>query len=535
MKLKQFTQICGFALLATALPSSAEEPSIVDVFGRQKLVNTRASTIQCATACNPDCLFTFWRQDLAQDQSATRIFGSLGSVSLSEPTTNWEANPFFVTAPHLGAITQDKDPALYVEEGRLQLFWGVENDGSSEKTEIRRNQASFDSSSIASISDLVWEDPSLQGSVLSNEASLLFERESWKTILNAFQNTWPLVEGCFTFENFFGNSSFNFKESHKLYKFLKKKVCSLSNRRFDLFKSHILHVDLPIEESLKKNIKESSSFQELINRQGLSTRVNQDTLEQAITKIYQILDLYISVKTRLSLLNENAYELFTKGWLNRATPIKINLQSGGERLLVPLYSDSLEFSFVIYSDDHGKTWKRAENPILGRGNLQPSIAQLGDGTLKAYMRNGYGIANRNRALVSYSYDEGKTWQTALPDEEIHNFDSSLSFLKLASGELVLAYNSDDTRRLLDLALFNSDGTLKQKKRLKTGVQGSHNDEKFEFPSVTQSSNGALHISCRHIFLDEDAICMNVEDGGKSCQNIGVISIDPNAFFDALSH
>src|SRR5260370_20151460 len=70
------------------------------------------------------------------------------------------------------------------------------------------------------------------------------------------------------------------------------------------------------------------------------------------------------------------------GWMTRAHPVQ--LPSG--RILVPLYSDGYSFSLMAITDDGGKTWKTSE-PLVGRGNIQPSIARRKDGNLVAYLRS----------------------------------------------------------------------------------------------------------------------------------------------------
>ena len=70
------------------------------------------------------------------------------------------------------------------------------------------------------------------------------------------------------------------------------------------------------------------------------------------------------------------------GWMTRAHPYVLD----GSRLIVPLYSDGFSFSLMAISDDWGATWKTS-TPIVGRGNIQPSLAKKKDGTLVAYMRD----------------------------------------------------------------------------------------------------------------------------------------------------
>lgn len=90
------------------------------------------------------------------------------------------------------------------------------------------------------------------------------------------------------------------------------------------------------------------------------------------------------------------------GWMTRVHPFVLE----GKRLIVPLYSDGFDFSLMAITDDWGKSWFTSD-PIVGIGNVQPSLVQKKDGTLVAYMRdNG---PPPQRIPVSHSTDRGVTW------------------------------------------------------------------------------------------------------------------------------
>src|SRR5688500_14440266 len=72
-----------------------------------------------------------------------------------------------------------------------------------------------------------------------------------------------------------------------------------------------------------------------------------------------------------------ADKLFRRlGWMTRAHPFVLD----GTRLIVPLYSDGFSFSLMAITDDWGQTWKTS-TPLVGLGNIQPSIVKKSDGTL----------------------------------------------------------------------------------------------------------------------------------------------------------
>src|SRR5438093_2847146 len=110
------------------------------------------------------------------------------------------------------------------------------------------------------------------------------------------------------------------------------------------------------------------------------------------------------IKDYIERTKKNAADkLFRRlGWMTRAHPYVLD----GTRLIVPLYSDGFSFSLMAISDDWGATWKTS-TPLVGRGNIQPSIAKTKDGTLVAYMRdNG---PPPKRLMISRSTDRGDTW------------------------------------------------------------------------------------------------------------------------------
>ena len=89
------------------------------------------------------------------------------------------------------------------------------------------------------------------------------------------------------------------------------------------------------------------------------------------------------------------------GWMTRAHPFVLD----GQRLLVPLYHDGFSFSLMAISDDWGTTW-HTSTPLIGAGNIQPSIVQRQDGSLYTLMRdNG---PPPHRLHQSESHDRGET-------------------------------------------------------------------------------------------------------------------------------
>lgn len=175
------------------------------------------------------------------------------------------------------------------------------------------------------------------------------------------------------------------------------------------------------------------------------------------------------------------------GWMTRAHPM--TLPSG--RILVPLYSDGYSFSLIAISDDNGRTWTTSK-PIVGFGNIQPSIARKNDGTLVAYMRdNG---PPPKRLHVSESADDGVTWTTPR-DSDLPNPGSGAEVIRLANGYWALVYNDTERgRHSLAVSISDDEGkTWKWTRHLEfdTRTQGAGS---FHYPSIMQGRDGLLHVS-----------------------------------------
>ncbi len=174
------------------------------------------------------------------------------------------------------------------------------------------------------------------------------------------------------------------------------------------------------------------------------------------------------------------------GWQTKNKAIV--LDSG--RLIVPLYSDGFSFSLMAMTDNGGRTWTFSE-PLVGGGNIQPSIARKADGTLVAYMRdNGPPPA---RLHVSHSTDAGLTW-SPVRDSELPNPGSGADLVTLANGHWALAYNdTEDGRYSLAISLSTDEGqTWPYTRHLEQDLRDS-NATRSHYPSITQGQNGVLHV------------------------------------------
>ncbi|WP_163380997.1 sialidase family protein [Cyclobacterium sp. SYSU L10401] len=195
------------------------------------------------------------------------------------------------------------------------------------------------------------------------------------------------------------------------------------------------------------------------------------------------------------------------GWMTRIKPLV--LQSG--RLLLPLYSDGFNFSMVAISDDDGETWT-SSLPIVGRGPIQPALAQRKDGEIMALMRDSGDAPNRLQR--SFSTDEGVTWSAA-EKSTIPN-TASVELLVLDNGLWVFVGNDvDDGRYKLSMYISDDEGrTWRGKIYLEDEKKGFGG---FSYPSLIQSVDGKIHVTYSY----------HLEGGDKA---IKYVKIDPNNFF-----
>lgn len=180
------------------------------------------------------------------------------------------------------------------------------------------------------------------------------------------------------------------------------------------------------------------------------------------------------------------------GWMPRARPLRITEGAHAGRLLLPLYSDGFNISLMAISDDDGDHW-RASKPMVGLGNIQPTLARRKDGTIVAFMRDGG--ESPKRVLVSESADHGETWSVAR-DTDLPNPSSSLALVNLSDGRWLLVLNdTENGRHQLAVVISEDEGrTWQGKKYLDKSPPREGN---YGYPTAVQSRNGRVHVTYTH--------------------------------------
>ena len=115
----------------------------------------------------------------------------------------------------------------------------------------------------------------------------------------------------------------------------------------------------------------------------------------------------------------------------------------------------------------GQSWYPSK-PLIGFGNIQPTVLRRDDATLVAYMReNGPLNASGSRSQRMTDITWGMVKETELP-----NPGSGIDGVRLANGHWVLVYNDSQCReaalpcrsRTTKAALGNGQDTSKDTKR-----------------------------------------------------------------------
>ncbi len=181
-------------------------------------------------------------------------------------------------------------------------------------------------------------------------------------------------------------------------------------------------------------------------------------------------------------------ELYCRlGWMTRAHPFIL----GGDRLIVPLYHDGFSFSLMAITDDWGKTW-HTSTPLVGLGNIQPSLVLRQDGSLYTLMRdNG---PPPKRLAQSESRDRGETW-SAVTDSALPNPGAGAEIIGLRNGHWALISNDlERGRHSLAVQISDDEGrSWKWKRHLELDPPGPEAGS-YHYPSLIQARDGTLHAS-----------------------------------------
>jgi sialidase-1 len=133
-------------------------------------------------------------------------------------------------------------------------------------------------------------------------------------------------------------------------------------------------------------------------------------------------------------------------------------------------------SFVIYSDDHGKSWRIGGEPP-NRGFNESQVVELSDGRVMLNMRNvgsNRGASAKHFRGVAISSDGGTTFAPATFDETLVEPHCQASIIRDdATGKILFCNPPDQTRRKNFMLRESTDDarTWRYSQRVYTGFSG----------------------------------------------------------------
>jgi sialidase-1 len=142
-------------------------------------------------------------------------------------------------------------------------------------------------------------------------------------------------------------------------------------------------------------------------------------------------------------------------WYATGPGNSIQLKSG--RLLVPSVHARLGdahkyYSHVIYSDDHGKTWKRGG--VAGENTDEAAVVELKDGSLLMNMRSS---REKKRRATARSHDGGITWSAMRYDDALVEPPCQASLIALPRNRLLFSNPADVERVRMTLRMSSDEG------------------------------------------------------------------------------
>lgn len=177
--------------------------------------------------------------------------------------------------------------------------------------------------------------------------------------------------------------------------------------------------------------------------------------------------------------------------------VGIQLRSG--RLVIPSYRSRIgrrEYEdYIIYSDDHGRSWRRGGGP---EGNMDEcQVVELHDGSLMLNMRSNRGTGRRG---ISISKDQGMSWSPIADDPALVDPVCQASIIRYRSPA-----NPGKTP-----LLFSNPASAKHDDRTRMTVRLS-NDEGKTWPASRLLQAGRASYSCLAVLPDGTIGCL-YEDG-----------------------
>jgi predicted neuraminidase len=187
--------------------------------------------------------------------------------------------------------------------------------------------------------------------------------------------------------------------------------------------------------------------------------------------------------------------------------------------LLPLYFESgfdTEFTspessgLFLHYDPKKNEWKQSSKIRSSTGNIQPVPVEIKPNFLISYIRRGGNFEPTTNGWIirAESHDGGWTWSPGV-NTSFKNPNSSVDFIKLRNGNLLLLYNNSMNERTpLTIAISSdADKTWPWRRNVAEGPYD------YAYPMAVETSDGKIHLIftshertiVNHAVLDEDWI------------------------------
>jgi sialidase-1 len=128
-------------------------------------------------------------------------------------------------------------------------------------------------------------------------------------------------------------------------------------------------------------------------------------------------------------LTNIARDMADPGWTCSVVGPGGAIQTRKGRLLFACWKATPYVPFCLYSDDHGRTWRRGAMVPGGHGGNECQVVELQDGRILMDIRQNEG-ANR---WVAISEDGGATWRTPAPGASVTRVACAVERLTRKAG------------------------------------------------------------------------------------------------------